>query len=103
MQIVSIGSMATIFGIKIRCYFLQLTYYSICSSLPPRLICGMSRDKDIAQCVAELATVTSPDQTFFVQAQYWRACTVLELAEIFSIQTRGTKLLPSAIEHKGRR
>lgn len=62
----------------------------------------MSRDKDIGQCVAELATIATPDQTFFVQAPYWRSCSAVELAEVYSIQTGGLTLSASAVEHTGR-
>jgi hypothetical protein len=47
-----------------------------------RVVCGMSRDKDTGQCVQLLSSIFAPaTEMYFVQATYWRAATVLELAQ----------------------
>lgn len=42
----------------------------------------MSRDKDTGQCIQLLSSIFAPaTEMYFVQATYWRAATVLELAQ----------------------
>ncbi len=43
----------------------------------------MSRDKDVGTCLHMLSTVFNPStEMYFVQAPYWRAASVAELAQL---------------------
>lgn len=54
------------------------------SSRPLRLVCGMARDKDVAACVASLATVFADSrQVYFVKATYWRAMATADLWQLY--------------------
>lgn len=54
------------------------------SSRPLRLVCGMARDKDVAACVASLASIfTESQQVYFVKASYWRAMASADLWKLY--------------------
>eukprot|EP01033_Poteriospumella_lacustris_P004141 gene4141-2950_t len=54
------------------------------SSRPLRLVCGMARDKDVAACVASLATIFAESrEVYFVKASYWRAMASADLWQLY--------------------
>lgn len=54
------------------------------SSHPLRLVCGMARDKDVAACVASLATIFAESRdVYFVKASYWRAMASADLWQLY--------------------